>query len=146
MAEQMTTLNETEARANSATAGPWIGFPNATRGGVAYKPTLHSVDSEKERICPCCGQEDGTFVISDDVRMMADAEFIAHARADVPLLIRAVRQLDIERKVNRKLFDAVDNIWLSPSLDTDIRDAYDIISGTPEPDDEVLALSEDADA
>ena len=75
----MNRLDEIEARANAATEGPW---------------------EEGER---CVFTLDGASVVSDDVihyvHGMAgegvchgeDAEFIAHARTDVPALVAALR-------------------------------------------------------
>ena len=86
----MNRLDEIEARANAATEGPW---------------------EAGER---CVFTLDGAPVVSDDVvhyeRGMAgegvchgeDAEFIAHARADVPALVAALRAvLAIHTPVDR---------------------------------------------
>ena len=64
----MNRLNEIEARANAATEGPWnvfmgrIDHPGRSLVAVAY-----------------------------DVGCDEDAEFIAHARTDVPALVAALR-------------------------------------------------------
>ena len=64
----MNRLNEIEARANAATEGPWnvfmgrIDHPGRSLVAVAY-----------------------------DVAREEDAEFIAHARTDVPALVAALR-------------------------------------------------------
>lgn len=114
----MTKLDEIEARVDAATPGPWIGFPNAIKGGVAFQPTLHSVDSLEERVCPCCGQTDGSVVIADDFRMKFDADFVAHARDDIPLLIRAVRQLSAVRlKLIERAPKLVDNLPIGVDRD-----------------------------
>ena len=76
-------LDQIEARANAATEGPWkttyeeadqwhsiTGSPYPLGGGLwADHPEVATVDQEDE----------------------ADAEFIAHARTDVPALVAALR-------------------------------------------------------
>ena len=73
----MNRLNEIEARANAATEGPWdvfmgrIDHPGRSLVAVAY-----------------------------DVAREEDAEFIAHARTDVPTLVAALYEvLDLHRRV-----------------------------------------------
>lgn len=65
----MNRLNEIEARANAATEGPW----DLIGGGEYVTPV-------------------GIMVAPDDGGVNgADAEFIAHARTDVPALVAALR-------------------------------------------------------
>ena len=70
----MNRLNEIEARANAATEGPW--FPNR-----------YSEDWE------VCGELDdnGNPALVASEAVGVDAEFIAHARADVPDMVAALR-------------------------------------------------------
>ena len=70
----MKRLDEIEARANAATEGPW--FPNR-----------YSEDWE------VCGELDdnGNPALVASEAVGVDAEFIAHARADVPALVEALR-------------------------------------------------------
>ena len=73
----MNRLNEIEARANAATEGPWYTTPDypmvcadSESQGDEYSPELH----------------DGRGFYSP-----SDAEFIAHARTDVPDMAAAFR-------------------------------------------------------
>ena len=70
----MNRLNEIEARANAATEGPW--FPNR-----------YSDDWE------VCGELDdnGNPALVASEAVGTDAEFIAHARTDVPDMAAALR-------------------------------------------------------
>ena len=76
----MNRLNEIEARANAATPGPW-------EAGCNDRHVLY-VTTENEEFCAEYGPElyDSQGFFSDD-----DAEFIAHARADVPEMAAALR-------------------------------------------------------
>ena len=68
----MNRLNEIEARANAATEGPWEGirYPDGLLGRVIGG---------------------NGFGVAEDFPADADAEFIAHARADVPDMAAALR-------------------------------------------------------
>ena len=70
----MNRLNEIEARANAATEGPWMGirYPDWFLGRVIVSGELG--------VC-----------IAEDFPDDADAEFIAHARTDVPALVSVAR-------------------------------------------------------
>ena len=70
----MNRLNEIEARANAATEGPWEGirYPDGLLGRV--------IASDELGVC-----------IAEDFPDDADAEFIAHARTDVPDMAAAHR-------------------------------------------------------
>ena len=68
----MNRLNEIEARANAATEGPWMGirYPDGFLGRVIGG---------------------NGFGVAEDFPDDADAEFISHARTDVPALVAALR-------------------------------------------------------
>lgn len=68
----MNRLNEIEARANAATEGPWMGirYPDGFLGRVIGG---------------------NGFGVAEDFPDDADAEFIAHARTDVPALVAVAR-------------------------------------------------------
>ena len=78
-------LDAIEQRANAATKGPWEMYrPHHASG-------FHSV----------IGGAGGTDNLADDV-LEADAEFVAHARSDVPALVAEVRRLRaMEQRVRR---------------------------------------------
>lgn len=84
----MTELDEIRARAAAATVGPWIG-------GNGYVHTVPEFDLHRFDIMPetvARGMED------------VDAEFIAHAREDIPRLLAAVdavRSLIEDAETNR---------------------------------------------
>ncbi|WP_032376693.1 hypothetical protein [Rhodococcoides fascians] len=67
-----------EARASAATEGPWTTESDPT-GTCIYA-------------IPLLAQGDG--FVAQDLRSAPDAEFIAHAREDVPALLAAVRERD----------------------------------------------------
>jgi hypothetical protein len=83
--QQVTTLDldAIDARASAATPGPWIAtqFPGATTGWLEGPPRGY----------------DGEFGNPHD------AEFIAHAREDVPDLVQRVRELEASQTLNYKL-------------------------------------------
>lgn len=76
-----------EARANAATEGPWEALPwEAEAGGGDWnlwgpKAPNHSMDSS----------------LQGDFGFEADAQFVAHARTDIPALISEVRRLEAVR-------------------------------------------------
>ena len=74
-----TFLDEIEARAKAATPGPW------STGG--HKGAFTGVEAECD--------PSGWIVCPDDeyeTTKNADAEFIAHARQDVPILVERLRR------------------------------------------------------
>ena len=73
----MNRLNEIEARANAATEGPWEAFPGYQTDFGAWMSA--AVDTA-----------DGEYLVVEAERDK-DAEFIAHARADVPDMAAALR-------------------------------------------------------
>ena len=76
-------LNEIEARANAATKGPWFV-------GQAV-PGLESVSRPDRRNIYCGDCSDVTSAAAN-IRI-EDAEFIAHARSDIPLLLAEIKLL-----------------------------------------------------
>ena len=83
----MNRLNEIEARANAATEGPWewegeakgeweIGANSLVPSRRPDDPVLYGYGYDASGI---------------EVKNPADAEFIAHAREDVPALVAALR-------------------------------------------------------
>ncbi|USH45596.1 hypothetical protein SEA_PHABULOSO_101 [Gordonia phage Phabuloso] len=71
-------LDAIEARANAAYVGPWTADPDSY-GDIWAR----------------AGHEGATVVVSADPALnAADAEFIAHARTDVPALVSRVRELE----------------------------------------------------
>jgi hypothetical protein len=113
-------LDAIEARAFAATAGPWV-YQIDERGGPRA--------CVRER-----GFADGTpgnrFIF--DV-MPATAEFIAHARADVPRLVAEVRRLrDALGRLVRKVALLPDDL----KAETDIRDIAYILKSAwaPQPE------------
>jgi len=68
-------LAEIEARANAATPGPWELCQSETHCHVVYPDDTHVGGVDGEHWWP------------------ADAEFVAHARTDIPRLLAEVRAL-----------------------------------------------------
>lgn len=88
-------LAEIEARANAATPGPWKAKPREDdrnercAGIVALRP---DADDEWDRELDVVVTDSGVYPPDPKT-----AEFIAHAREDVPKLIAEVRKLRAER-------------------------------------------------
>lgn len=74
----MNRLNEIESRANAATEGPWEHEPPPGPGEDPMRP-----------ICVYPKEDGGTLAYVQPLE--ADAEFIAHARTDVPDMAAALR-------------------------------------------------------
>lgn len=68
-----------EARANAATPGPWAGYEDET-SGERYLGLFYD-GGNVQPITEWTGDQE-------------DAEFIAHARTDIPRLLAAVRERD----------------------------------------------------
>ena len=86
-------LDEIEARANAATTGPWSHCLDELRNRTA----VHRIGSSEVNA-------DVAFTYRDrDGRGpgMQDAEFIAHARTDVPRLVAALRAVDEVSRLHR---------------------------------------------
>lgn len=84
-------LGEIEARAESATDGPWHHYRDVA--GLPDIPVVGCYDDARRdyvAICDCWGQD---FDVPRDRDYRADADFIAHAREDVPALVAEVRRL-----------------------------------------------------
>lgn len=74
----MNRLDKIEARTNAATEGPW----------VTYTVTPHM--GSEVLTAPREGEDYGDYVVPEYIDM-DNAEFIAHARTDVPALVAALR-------------------------------------------------------
>jgi hypothetical protein len=81
MTDQQLDLDAIEARAAAATDGPWMADGHEIYGSGCG---ILDVDQWKAE----------TLRIEDPEGAKADAEFIAHARTDVPALVARVRQQD----------------------------------------------------
>jgi len=78
-------IDAIEARAEGARPGPWSVIDTLDDYPVEYGN--HWVVANPE------DQEDDTFHVSLDVGAEEDAQFIAHARSDVPALLATIRYL-----------------------------------------------------
>ena len=80
-------LAQIEARADAATDGPWeYRYLSPYKGGNVYEPSGYPLPG-----CTNCGDNEATYE-------EYDAEFIAHARTDVPALVAALRAvLDLHK-------------------------------------------------
>ena len=76
----MKRLDEIEARTNAATEGPW----------VTYTVTPHM--GSEVLTAPREGEDYGDYVVPEYIDM-DNAEFIAHARTDVPALLDALEKV-----------------------------------------------------
>lgn len=97
-------LDDIQARADAATEGPWTAHTAGERGGDHWY-----ICDEGESIAHVSAN-DG---VNEDQRE-PDAEFIAHAREDVPALIARVRELETKNTTlgveRARLHDALDRV------------------------------------
>ena len=77
-----------EEREQAATPGPWKSIVN---GNTVRS---YGIVSKIRKICSCIST------------MTKDAEFIAHAREDLPALLAEVKRLTAENERLKKLYDA----------------------------------------
>jgi hypothetical protein len=113
----MLDLDAIEARAEAATPGPW----RQTTSKRGYRDVLQTPDSYGDRMIAKIDQE--AFIVSRrDARMLrcpnADADFIAHARIDIPALVaelRAAREVvEAAQKLETDIESDLD--WLHENL------------------------------
>ncbi|QSL99845.1 hypothetical protein SEA_ODAY_102 [Gordonia phage ODay] len=94
-------LDAIEARANAAYVGPWTADPDSY-GDIWAR----------------AGHEGATVVVSADPALnTADAEFIAHARTDVPALVSRVRELEAAVRRVHEVLDVREAI-VADAVDT----------------------------
>jgi len=87
------TLDEIEARASAATEGPWeVGGMDS--GHSAFEMSIWVTTGNGDSICDMDGQVRALNVAPPNDDGLADAEFIAHAREDVPTLVAALRAVE----------------------------------------------------
>lgn len=106
-------LSAIEARAQAATEGPWEAGPN----GMARPWEANGIVVRPAGEFPY-GEWIGDFGRRGDMDRIANAKFIAHARADVPALVAEVRRLTDEFATSRAATAAL----LEKIRDRDLRD------------------------
>ena len=101
-------LDAIEARANAASDGPWI---------VVHEPAWEADDVQHPDVikvgAPLYVGDDEPFTVclvstdyeDDPVDVLGDAEFIAHARTDVPALVAALREARAKVEAMRSWID-----------------------------------------
>ena len=116
-------LDEIEARANAATKGPWFV-------GQAV-PGLESVSRPDRRNIYCGDCSDVTSAAAN-IRI-EDAEFIAHARSDVPKLLAEVRRLQemLKAKIVAEFLPAIKQV--DAAFEAEARRFMDRLSPPPPP-------------
>ena len=127
-------LEVIEERANAATPGPWIEVKKSVRVLTNFSPKGKAPSGYEGGICNCLGcYRPGIDRQSDlNLQAAANAEFIAHAREDVPELIEDIRILRSELKraietLNRLLDDTA-RFYEDGSIIDDSRiDAWQVI-------------------
>ena len=86
----MNRLDKIEARANAATEGPWeVNGPDRPWATISHgsDSILHAYEQHHPYCEGCeCGDSRSEVALSEE-----DADFIAHARTDVPALVEALR-------------------------------------------------------
>lgn len=108
-------LDELQARANAATPGPWAAYsddvrlPFPKRGGLGRMRSTNLSVPEDE----------------------ANADFVAHARTDIPDLIAAVRERDAEiERLRARVAELEAGDW--QPIETAPKDGVEILLGYPE--------------
>ena len=93
-------LNEIEARANAATEGPWTPdeYTEVDPDGFYELARVIAPDPDGDDWCAIGVVHTGI--------LRPDAEFIAHARTDVPWLIEQVRKRDAALRAVLELIDS----------------------------------------
>ena len=84
----MNRLDKIEARTNAATEGPWEWDGESNEPWPAGDNSLRSVSGAKDDLVLYAWGYDAYGI---EAARDADAEFIAHARTDVPALVAALR-------------------------------------------------------
>ncbi len=92
-------LDAIEARADAATAGAWRVWSGTRPYDEAAVETAwaYEGDEEVELVTDCCS--------------VADAEFIAHSRTDVPALTARVRELEAYVSQFENCAKAIENVF-----------------------------------
>ena len=88
----MNRLDQIEARANAATEGPWLVNGPDEQWAVISSGSDSVLHSYMRCRPDCEGCECGESVAEVAIEL-EDAEFIAHARTDIPALTAAVRDV-----------------------------------------------------
>ncbi len=100
-------LDSIKARCEAATPGPWRWWDASELRSLVFEDDPHLDDLS----APIVGEPImGGFGEPEWDISVADAEFIAHAREDVPALVAEVKRLRA----------ALDDIWLSTDDDADV--------------------------
>lgn len=92
-----------EARANAARSGPWKWHWDVFGDGSS---SLDYLDGGGGFVLSAHGMHTEGWIDADD----SDAEFIAHARTDIPALVSRVRELEAREKRVREVVDRVDGV------------------------------------
>ena len=87
----MLDLDVIEARAEAATPGPWRNEPDTGAGRVWVQRGYFRDEADCEPLFSLRGKEAYE-------QRSADADFIAHARTDIPNLLAALDELEAENK------------------------------------------------
>ena len=92
-----------EARANAARSGPWKWHWDVFGDGSS---SLDYLDGGGGFVLSAHGMHTEGWIDADD----SDAEFIAHARTDIPALVSRVRELEAREKRVREVVKWVEDV------------------------------------
>ncbi|WP_304019994.1 hypothetical protein [Desulfovibrio piger] len=106
-------LEKIRKRSDAATPGPWVSEDGGYDVCLGYKPSHirigwwsgdHEEDcnADNRRVCELSDGEHNNYKNKEE--MQANAEFIAHAREDVPALLDEIERL---KKVSRYLAERI---------------------------------------
>ena len=98
-------IAEIRARCEAATPGPWI-VSNGRDKVCAKNVPAYADKTARVVVADCMKENNGRRFEEDYAMAQRDAEFIAHARQDIPALLDEVERLTEENKrLNRKISD-----------------------------------------
>lgn len=102
-------LDAIRARAAAAYEGPWWPFLSGIPGAI-YMPDSWTVHSDERFICD---------LNVDTHEAGATAEFIAHAREDIPALLDEVERLRADRDAQGRFLSTVDKFARASAMSHD---------------------------
>lgn len=123
-------LAAVKARAAAATEGPWRQEPNTAAGRVWVQMSRHYGHADLEPLFSVRSRQSGKR--AEFEQREADAEFIAHARTDVPALVEVAEHLDDVLAFVVKTLDNVNGgtfVWQNDEVVSMLLDIVSLAEG-----------------